>query len=247
MSTYKCLALDMDGTVLDDEQKVSKENQMWIEKALDAGITVMFATGRGYQSISPYIEELKFNTPIVAVNGSEVWASPKALLKRHTVDQVSIGKLHQLAVQYDAWFWAYAVEGIFNKENWTDETASDSWLKFGYYTEDQKVLNAIRQEVARWGTLEITNSHPNNIELNPLGISKASGLKEICKLLNINMAQVVAMGDSLNDLAMIQEAGLGVAMGNAQDAVKKAADLIAPTNTEHGVAYVIEHYLLKQN
>jgi Cof subfamily protein (haloacid dehalogenase superfamily) len=246
MSTYKLLALDMDGTLLDDEQKVSSENKKWIKKALDAGIIVMFATGRGFQSISPYIKELEFNTPIVAVNGSEVWATPETLLSRHTIDQATIGKLHELAVKYDSWFWAYAVEGIFNIENWTDERASEAWLKFGYYMEDQQVREAIRKEVETWETLEITNSHPNNLELNPLGVSKASGLEEICKLTGIEMHEVVAMGDSLNDLFMIQEAGLGFAMGNAQEAVKLAADFIAPKNTENGVAYVIEHYLLNQ-
>ncbi len=244
MRTYKCLALDMDGTVLDDEQRISETNQKWIHKALDAGITVMFATGRGIQSISPYIEEMGMSTPIVAVNGSEVWESPKTLLKRHTVEQHMIKKLHELAALHKSWFWAYAVEGIFNVENWTDEYASKEWLKFGYYEENARIREAILKEVQGWGNLEITNSHPNNIELNPLGVNKASGLKAVCQLLNISMSEVVAMGDSLNDLSMIQAAGLGFAMGNAQDAVKQAADHVAPKHTDNGVAYVIEHFLL---
>lgn len=85
----------------------------------------------------------------------------------------------------------------------------------------------------------MTNSHPCNIELNPKGVSKASGLKEVCRRLGIDMSEVVAVGDSLNDLAMIREAGLGVAMGNAQEEVKKAADWTTVTNEEDGVAEVI--------
>ncbi|MDF2963402.1 MAG: Cof-like hydrolase, partial [Paenibacillus sp.] len=95
-----------------------------------------------------------------------------------------------------------------------------------------------------WGVLEITNSHPLNLELNPKGINKASGIRQVCSLLGIGMSQVIAMGDSLNDESMIREAGLGVAMGNAQDEVKEFADVITATNEEHGVAKIIEQYVL---
>jgi hypothetical protein len=99
--------------------------------------------------------------------------------------------------------------------------------------------------VDSWSTLEITNSHPCNLELNPKGISKASGMRKVCELLGITMSEVVAMGDSMNDLSMIRAAGLGVAMGNAQDGVKAAADLVTATNDEHGVAKVIREYVLE--
>ena len=81
------------------------------------------------------------------------------------------------------------------------------WLKFGYFTENAEKLQQIRDIVERWGTLEITNSHPSNIEINPLGISKASGVETVCQLLGICMSEVIAMGDSENDIAMIREAG----------------------------------------
>ncbi|MBW7458322.1 HAD hydrolase family protein, partial [Paenibacillus sepulcri] len=64
-------------------------------------------------------------------------------------------------------------------------------------------------------------------------------------VLSIDMSQVAAMGDSLNDIAMIREAGLGVAMGNAQDVVKDAADAVTVTNNEHAVAHLIRDYVLK--
>lgn len=63
--------------------------------------------------------------------------------------------------------------------------------------------------------------------------------------MGIDMSQVVAVGDSLNDIAAIRDAGLGVAMGNAQDAVKEAADVITLSNNEHGVAEIIKKYVLK--
>ncbi|MNI76727.1 Sugar phosphatase YidA [compost metagenome] len=96
------------------------------------------------------------------------------------------------------------------------------------------------------GGLEITNSSPSNLEINPLGINKASGIREVCKLLGLEMSQVVAVGDSLNDLAAIQQSGFGVAMGNAQEVVKQEADAVVATNNNDGIAEVIQKYILTE-
>lgn len=243
MGPYKLIALDMDGTVLSEQKTISEQNRKWIYAALDAGVTVIFSTGRGVQSALPFIEELKLATPIVAVNGSEVWKQPHVLLKRHLMNVEWIRRMHKMAVDLDTWYWAYAVEGIFNKEQWADDVEAVHWLKFGFYTEEPEKLRLVRTTLSEWGVLEITNSHPNNLELNPKGISKASGVLEVCKLLGIGMSEVIAVGDSLNDIAMIREAGLGVAMGNAQDEVKAVADAVTATNDEDGVARVIQQYI----
>ncbi|MFF2885317.1 Cof-type HAD-IIB family hydrolase [Paenibacillus sp. NPDC057967] len=248
MTKYKLIALDMDGTLLNEQSEVSRENAEWVQRALDAGITVSFSTGRGFASALPYAEQLKLTTPMITVNGGEIWTEPHVLYKRTELSPVYIQRLHELAQQYpEVWFWAYTTGEIYNKERWFDATHNyDSfhWLKFGYYTEDDRARELILAEVQSWGGLEITNSSLQNIELNPLGVSKASALKDLCEWMDIDMSQVVAAGDSLNDIAAIREAGLGVAMGNAQDAVKEAADVVTLTNQEHGVAELIKRYVL---
>lgn len=247
VGAYKLIALDMDGTLLTEDKKVSDENQAALLAARSAGITVMFATGRGIQNVLTYAEELNLmDTPLVAVNGSEVYRKPGDLIERHTLDAEQVNSLHQLAVQHDTWFWAYSVGDIFNKDRWVQqkELTAKQWLKFGYYTEDPDSLAAIRSEIMSWGTLELSNSHPCNLELNPKGIHKASGIQRVCELLGFEMSQVIAMGDSLNDVTMIREAGLGVAMGNAQEEVKALADVVTLTNEEHGVAHIIHKYAL---
>jgi HAD superfamily hydrolase (TIGR01484 family) len=245
MGLYKLIALDMDGTVLSEKQKISAENKKWIERAKDAGITVIFSTGRERRSALPYAEELDLQTPMVTVNGSEVWKNPNELLSRHLMDAVWVEKMHQMAVDYDIWFWATAAEEIFNRDNWQPDLETKHWLKFGYFSENDEKRQEIQRTIAAWDVMEITNSHPHNIECNPKGVNKASGIQEVCSLLGIRMSEVVAIGDSLNDAAMIRSAGLGVAMGNAQDEVKGLADLITTTNDEDGVAKVISEYVLK--
>jgi HAD superfamily hydrolase (TIGR01484 family) len=244
MGKYKLLALDMDGTLLNEEKIISIPNRNAILDALEAGVTVIFSTGRGIQSATPYAEELGLQTPMVTVNGGEVWKAPGELLKRHFLSADLVRRLHELAVKYDTWWWGYAVEGMFNTEKWAEDLDSLQWLKFGYYTEDLAVLSEIRGIVEAWDLLEITNSHPSNIELNPKGVNKASGIEEVCKYLGISMSEVIAMGDSENDIAMIREAGLGVAMGNAQESVKLIADITTVTNEEHAIARIINEYVL---
>lgn len=245
-TTYRMIALDMDGTLLNEEKEISAENAKWIAEAVKAGVTVMFSTGRGRQSAMPYAEQLGLTAPMVLVNGSEVWRSPAELHKRTLMPVEWVRTMRQMALDYDVWYWAYAVEGIFNRENWPADPETEpamGWLKFGYYSENPVKLPAIRKTLESWGTLEITNSHPFNIELNPAGISKASGLRDVCAMLGIDMSQVIAMGDSVNDLSMLREAGLGVAMGNAQDEVKAEADIVTSSNDEDGVAQVIRQYI----
>lgn len=244
MGNYKLIALDMDGTFLTEDKRISAENKAAIQAAAEAGVTVMFATGRGIQNVAGYVEELQLAAPIVTVNGSEVWSAPDVLHSRTLLDVELLKEMRAIALEYDTWYWAYSVDGIYNRDNWPDDIDSRQWLKFGYYYEDADKLSAIRAKLEAWDVLEITNSHPSNIELNPKGINKASGIRQVCGMLGIDMSQVIAMGDSLNDESMIREAGLGVAMGNAQEEIKKLADVVTGTNEEHGVAQIIKQYVL---
>ncbi|WP_245851096.1 Cof-type HAD-IIB family hydrolase [Paenibacillus herberti] len=246
---YKLLALDMDGTLLTDEQTISDENAEWIRRAMDAGVTVCFSTGRGFQGALPFAEQLGLETPLITVNGSEIWSKPHVLYRRTLMNAGELRRLHELALHHvEPWYWGYAVEGIFNKEKWI-EPANDyenlHWLKFGYHTENDAIRAEIRREIESWGSMEITNSSPWNLELNPLGVNKASAVRELCGVLGIAMDEAVAIGDSLNDIAAIRECGLGIAMGNAQDEVKEAADAVTLSNNEHGVAHAIREFVLK--
>ena len=121
---------------------------------------------------------------------------------------------------------------------------TQEWIKFGFHIEEDEIRESVYKELVDKGLFEISNSSLKNIEVNALGINKAVGLQKVCDLLRISMDNVMAVGDSLNDIAMITEAGLGVAMGNAQETVKKAADDITGTNHVSGVAQAIHKWVL---
>jgi HAD superfamily hydrolase (TIGR01484 family) len=243
MPRYRLLALDLDGTTLTEEKTLTEETRKWILRAEQAGVTVIFATGRGTQTTQQYWEELGLNSPMVLVNGAEIWDSPGVLRKRYTIDREHIRKLHKLAVEWGAYFWGYSAESLTSKRNWTESMFDRDWMKFGIRHDDPATILKLRDIVRSWGTLEITASAPVNMEIAPLGISKESGVRAVCDRLGIGMDEVMAIGDNLNDLRLIRAAGLGVAMGNADDELKQAAGAMTDTNERDGVAKAIRRYL----
>ncbi|ANS75650.1 phosphoglycolate phosphatase [Paenibacillus yonginensis] len=244
---YRLLALDMDGTLLTDNHQISPETAKWIHKALDAGVHVCLSTGRSYSEAAPFGEELGLDTPMITVNGSEIWRNPKELYRRELLGPELVEKMYKLSRTLNVWFWAYSVEGLFNEENWYEGVIKEKeWLKFGYNVHDEEIRHQVLMELQNMGGLEITNSAPWNIEVNPQGVSKASGIRTLCGLLGIEMTETIAVGDSLNDLAAIQAAAVGVAMGNAQLAVKENADYVTSSNNDDGIAEVIRKFIFAE-
>ncbi|WHY18654.1 Cof-type HAD-IIB family hydrolase [Paenibacillus sp. G2S3] len=243
---YRLLALDMDGTLLNDEQIITPTTVKWLQKAVDAGVHVCLSTGRAFTSAFPYAEQLGLETPMITVNGSEVWRAPHEIYRRSLMDPMLVKQMYELAKEDDIWFWAYSTEKVHKQDNWDGDVTGREWLKFGYHTEDDELRHKLLLRLQDMGGLEITNSSPHNLEINPLGVNKAAGILEVCKLLGLDMSQVIAVGDSLNDLAAIQQAGLGVAMGNAQKTVKEEADAVVANNNNDGIAEVIQKYIFNE-
>ena len=243
MSKIKLIALDMDGTLLTSQEKVSDYTKGVIAKALENDVHVVLSTGRWLNSCYPFAEELKLKSFLVTCNGGQIWTVGKDLLEEHLLTQEKIENMWYLAEKYDVFTWLVSTEDIYYNQR-PDNFYDHKWLKFGCETEDKDKLDKIIEELSHIDGLELTNSLPTNIEVNPKGVNKASALRKVCQDIGITMDQVLACGDSLNDIKMIQEAGVGVAVGNAQEAIKKVADYVTETNDNHGVAKAIEKYVL---
>jgi 5-amino-6-(5-phospho-D-ribitylamino)uracil phosphatase len=246
MSKWRLIALDMDGTLLDRDGTVSAENRKWINKAREAGIEVTLATGRHIRSARVWIEELGLQMPVVTSNGGEVWTVDHVLLDRNALSWEDVHFLYDLAVKYKKYgthIWANTVDEIIHWDTFPESIEHFTWLKFGYQNDNLLVIKDILRRLRAYGRFEITNSDPTNIEVNPVGVNKASGLQKVCDYLGIHHLQVVTMGDSLNDVAMLQWAGMGIAMGNAQEEVKAIADYVTMPHDRDGVARAIEMLL----
>ncbi|ALC90781.1 hypothetical protein AM500_14030 [Bacillus sp. FJAT-18017] len=239
----KLIALDMDGTLLNEVHKVSEANREAIRQAEAKGVKVVLSTGRSLATCKEYAVSLQLSSYLVTVNGAEVWGPDGELVARNPVSIPLMKWMHDLSTEHKTKFWAISTNGVF-REKMPDDFDQREWLKFGFDIPNDEIRAAILALLKEKGELEVSNSSPTNIEVNSVGINKAAALNQVCDLLSIKMENVMAVGDSLNDILMIKEAGLGIAMGNAQDVVKEAADWVTAPNTEDGVAKAIQKWVL---
>lgn len=240
---YKLLVLDMDGTLLNEKGEVSDENREAIKAAQEKGVYVVLSTGRSLRTCGEHADSLELTSYLVTVNGSEIWDDKRELVERNLVKSELVQWMWELSQHHKTKFWAISTDS-----NWFNEMPEDihglEWLKFGFDIDDDDARELIKKELQAKGEFELSNSTLKNIEVNPLGINKAKGLKIVCDRLGIDMENVMSCGDSLNDMAMIKEAGLGIAMGNAQEIVKESADWVTATNNDNGVAKAIRKWVL---
>lgn len=233
MNKYKLIALDLDETLVKGHQEISKRNRHWIKQIEKVGIIVSFATGRARRTSEQFWDAVSPKSPMIVANGAEVWKNHQELLSRTSLPSGSREKLLALAGKYDVGHWV------------TESEFEEEPLKFGMHSEERKILDTLQGIVESWGHYEVSSSGRRNIEVTCKGVTKASGLVKVTSMLGIKPSEVVAVGDNLNDLAMIQWAGFGVAMENAEQRVKDAADYVTAHNEDDGVAQVLE-LILKQ-
>ena len=116
--------------------------------------------------------------------------------------------------------------------------------KFVFIEDDKDKLLDFREKLKSIEKINISSSWSNNIEVMDESVSKGSGLKHLCKSLNIDRSQVVAIGDNENDISMFEMSGLAIAMENGDEIAKKHSHVVTDTNDQNGVAKAIEEYVL---
>jgi hydroxymethylpyrimidine pyrophosphatase-like HAD family hydrolase len=128
-------------------------------------------------------------------------------------------------------------------QTWLDPDTVN-WFQFAVESTDHAAMSVIRLIVNEWkDEVEISRANSDQCEINAKVISKASSVFELCDRLRIPMERVIAIGDGMNNATMMT-VWLGVVMGNTEEDVKQLTDLIAPTNEEDGVAFIIRRYFL---
>lgn len=261
----RLVAIDVDDTLITDELTVPSECEQAIRSAQDQGVEVVLATGRMFQAALPFAQALGLTGPLILYNGALVktvngkvlnhWPVPLDLAKEiaklchanylhlnvYLDDELYVERLNEHAEYYQAMTGVEACP-VGNLVEFMDREPT-KLLIVGYAEE----LVPWRERLARQyeGRLEIARSKPRYIEITRLGISKGAALETVAARLGLQRNEVMAIGDSFNDVSMLKFAGVGVAVGNAPDAVKEVADWVAPSNKEAGVAEAIRRFVLK--
>jgi len=269
---YKLIVTDMDGTLLGSDHKISEENKEALKMAMDKGIKVAIATGRIYTSARNYARLLGINTPIIACNGAIIREEETGnVIYEDKIEYDTCTKIVDLLDEYNLYYQFYTDDTLFCKElshsslryyefnkslpkdmrinivtsNNIKEVIKDKdILKVIVIEEKNKdILNKIKEDLKNISNIEICSSWHNNIEIMNKGVNKGHAVKRLAEFLGVDQKHVITFGDNYNDLSMIEFAGMGVAMGNAENLVKEKANYITDKNTENGVAKALNKLL----
>lgn len=265
----KLLALDLDGTTLRDDKTISEKNKAAIAAARSAGVHVVITTGRPLLGIQHYLEELDmtdFADFSVTYNGGLIQRNTGEILSKKPLSRAEAEAIKVLTEQLGIPYDILSEENCFvtPSERQSQYADLNKFLKFHdnvaladlpaetvinkiVSCTDEAFLDARLAEIPAdfHEKFEIFKSQRKLLEFMPKGINKAYGLGQLIEILGLTQEQVAACGDEANDLSMIEWAGTGVAMKNAVDVVKSAANVILDyTNDEDGVGHFIEDYIL---
>ncbi len=266
----KLVAIDLDGTLLNDKKEISTRNQAALKKAKALGVKVVITTGRPLRGIRPFLKTLEleetgdysitFNGGLVQKNDTGQVMDKAALSFTEVKELIELARFLDLPLDilsddivlqvttskehrsiYDQLNPLLIFESVAESELVAERLYNKAVVAYPEGFLDQQI--ALIPETVQ-DRFEVIKSRKNLLEFMPKGIDKAYGISLLIKQLGIKPDEVMAFGDEENDLPMIEFAGVGVAMGNAIAAVKAAADLITVTNEKDGVAKVIEDLIL---
>jgi Cof subfamily protein (haloacid dehalogenase superfamily) len=270
MKKYKMICLDIDGTLINSENKLTARTKQVIQiVSKEMKIPVILVSARIPRGILFITKQLNINNPIICYSGALIMDDKNKILSNVTIPNSEAIQVYELAKNMgihvslykdDEWYaeksdkWAEQ-EGVItnmstNIVNFTD--LFDLWKKEKsgpnkiMCMAEPSEIEALNAEVKDYGFnhLNAYQSKPTYLEVMSKIVSKTSAIEVLCKTYNIQSSEVIAIGDNYNDVDMIEFAGMGIAMGNAPEAVKKHADDVTLSNDEDGVAAAIEKYIL---
>ena len=260
------LALDLDGTLTDSKKRISERTKKSIDKFIAAGGTVALASGRptfGVMPVAKILELDKKGGYILSYNGGcflDCKNNKQLFMKELTHEYLPI--LEKQAKEFGINLMTYNGDKAYaldideqyymieiNINHFIRVKADPLTPKITFpiikclMTADGDYLAKVEKEMKKYweGKLNIVRSEPYFLEVTEVGIDKASTITNMVKKLGKSVDNLICCGDGFNDLSMIRAAGIGVAMANAQERVRAAADYITKSNDEDGIVDVVEN------
>ena len=249
---YRMIVLDLDGTLTNSQKVITERTKKALFEAQERGVKVVLASGRPTYGVVPLARELelgKYGSYILSFNGGRITnCKTKEVIYQRTIPSEMVPELIDLAKQYQVDFLTYEGERILSNNPNNPYVKIEAKINHMPVERVENPKEAIvvepKVQEATHGLLSVYRSEPFFLEIMPKGVDKAASLERLLECTGIKREEMIACGDGFNDLSMIQFAGLGVAMENAQPLVKQSADFITTSNDEDGVAKVVEQFLL---
>lgn len=277
MQAIGIIGLDLDGTLLDADKKITERTYLALEAAAAQGVHLVPVTGRPRLGIPENVSGLPFVRYLISCNGAAIWDQETAgPVREVTIPCALAVQVAQLVEQYGMSCEALC-RGVGYAESWVYEcmiaqSPPNSFLR-RYVQQTRKTVESLpqflqsqaqgaeeffvmcgkqapetmAQELKKLGALSIVSPTPQTLELTADGVDKGEALLHLAAQLGVPSGGVMAIGDSGNDLAMLKAADFPVAMGNATDQVKRIAAFTTAGNNEDGVALAIERFVLAKS
>lgn len=262
---YKLLAADIDGTLLNNNREITERTKTAIHKAIDRGIVFTISSGRPIQGVEMITRRLEVDIPVITYNGAMIiTATGKKVIYNCTMREEDVLLVERLGRERNTTIAIWSDNQLYvNRQD--ERAAKYSQLsgtqpklysdvreligkginKLLWYDEIERINTFEREMHDKVGkSVNFHTSQPFFLEFVDINASKAIALEKLGEFYGINREEMIAVGDGFNDLSMISYAGLGVAMENAPEEIKKQADFVTLSNEENGVAYLIERFIL---
>ena len=245
MKDTKIVFLDLDGTLKDENKKISTRSKRILKRLTDIGVQIVLTTGRPLPYTVSLSKQFAVSSYVISSNGAEIY--------NHTTNKVIYNfKKYELYFVVNSLLNSYTNKTfdepgkkvINSLEEIIDETISQIIIE-SYDIEKMKLF---RNEMSKLGTLKISNKSRNPdpskqilfYDITNIDVSKGEALKKLCEHLNIDIEKTMAIGDSDNDIEMLKAVDVKVAMENGTENLKKEANHITLSNNEDGVAVILE-------
>ena len=271
----RLIAMDMDGTLLKSQQKISADNAKVLRLAREQGIKLAICSGRSPGDIAMFaLENGLEDCALLSLNGTHCLETPlSAPFCNHVLDCETLRQTMEIILDEHMAFACYAqnrvvifpVNGETGKSFWVahDDGLLAPEILYGpkglehvlpqgvnkiiCLAPDEEGWKRIRARLLKLERLDVSTSWPLDFELMPLPYGKGTAVSELAQKLGLNASQVMTFGDYDNDIGMIEYANYGTAMANATECIKNAAKIQTLSNDEDGVAYAIRKYALKES
>ncbi|WP_071146199.1 Cof-type HAD-IIB family hydrolase [Bacteroides ihuae] len=267
---YKLLVLDVDGTLLNNKKEISTRTLATLLKVQQMGVRIVLASGRPTFGLMPLAKKLELDKCggfILSYNGGQIInVQTGELLFEKRINPEMLPYLEKKAKKNNFTIFTYHQDTIITNEPENEYVRQEALLnnmkiipvtdfsieidffpcKCMLVSNDEKALISLEEHWRKRlnGVLDVFRSEPYFLEVVPRFIDKANTLGVLLEKLKIKSKEVIAIGDGVCDFSMIQLAGLGIAMGNAQDSVKACADIVTTSNEEDGVSIAVENAIL---
>lgn len=260
----RLIASDMDDTLLNAEGIITPRTLRALRRAMDAGVSIVLASGRMLESTLPFAEQLSVNAPLIVYNGAMVYDfQQKRAIEMRTVPMEAARGICEMVESLGVYMQAYPGEGYFAAERTTytgqyeasikvncgitgvplSEWISSSQVKLLAIGEKEDTLKNIDKFRAAFPEVSFMMSRPNYIEIVAKGVDKKDALEKAIASMGIAPGEVLAFGDGQNDVSMLNYVGLGYCVENASEGVKAQCAHFCPANTQDGCAIIIERLL----